>query len=138
AFEAILPRGDAYLVSTLEGGGYQVFERKGERAEGVLELPSREPPPAEVVAYIGKHGLPLGSAEAGKGWGDLAPVGELVGRARIVALGEATHGTREFFQLKHRLLEYLVARQGFTVFAIEANQPECRAINDYVVHGKGT
>ena len=40
--------------------------------------------------------------------------------------------------MKHRFLEYLVAKQGFTVFAIEANQPECRAINDYVVNGKGT
>jgi erythromycin esterase len=36
-----------------------------------------------------------------------------------------------------RVLEYLVVRQGFTVFAIEANQPECRAINDYVLHGTG-
>jgi erythromycin esterase len=96
------------------------------------------PPPAEVVAYIGQHGIPLASTEAGTAWGDLAPIDKLVAGARIVALGEATHGTREFFQLKHRLVEYLVAKQGFTVFAIEANQPECRAINDYVLYGKGT
>jgi erythromycin esterase len=41
------------------------------------------------------------------------------------------------FQMKHRILEYLVEKQGFTVFAIEANWPESLAINDYVLHGKG-
>ncbi|HEX5758243.1 MAG TPA: erythromycin esterase family protein [Thermoanaerobaculia bacterium] len=34
---------------------------------------------------------------------DLAPLREVVGDARVVALGEATHGTREFFHLKHHL-----------------------------------
>jgi erythromycin esterase len=136
-FEAVLPRGDQYSVELLDGIGSGMFARKGDRVDVVLEIPSTEPPPAEVVAYVGKHGNPLVSAEAGNGFDDLAPIGKLIGNARIVALGEATHGTREFFQLKHRLLEYLVGKLGFTVFAIEANQPECRAINDYVLHGKG-
>lgn len=61
----------------------------------------------------------------------------VIGSARIVALGEATHGTREFFQLKHRLFEFLVMEMGFTTFAIEANWPESLAINDYVLHGQG-
>ncbi|HWO26724.1 MAG TPA: erythromycin esterase family protein [Kofleriaceae bacterium] len=137
AFEAILPRSDKYVIAQLGGSGSGVFERKGDRVDAVVEVPTQGPPPAEVVAYIGAHGIPLASVEAGTGFDDLAPLGKLVGGARIVALGEATHGTREFFQVKHRLLEYLVAKQGFTVFAIEANQPECRAINDYVLHGKG-
>ncbi|WP_267162792.1 hypothetical protein [Halovenus salina] len=55
---------------------------------------------------------------------------------RIIALGEATHGTREFFQLKHRFLRYLVER-GAGVFALEANAPETLATNDSVVHGEG-
>ena len=54
-----------------------------------------------------------------------------------MALREATHGTREFFQLKHRMLEFLVAEMGFTVFGIEAMMPEAFAINDYVLTGKG-
>lgn len=43
-----------------------------------------------------------------------------IGNARIVALGEATHGTREFFQLKHRMLEFLATWMVFTIFSIEA------------------
>ncbi|KAF0245059.1 MAG: hypothetical protein FD180_1948, partial [Planctomycetota bacterium] len=93
--------------------------------------------PAGVVEWIAAHATPLVSPEAGHGFGDMAPIARLVGAAKIVALGEATHGTREFFQLKHRFLEYLVARLGFTVFAIEASQSECRAIDDYVLHGRG-
>src|SRR5262249_23299687 len=56
---------------------------------------------------------------------------------RIVSLGEATHGTREFFQLKHRLLEFCVAELGFTIFGIEASYPECLRVNDYVLRGTG-
>jgi hypothetical protein len=138
SFEATLPRGDTYHVAVVGDVASGRFERKGDRVDVTLTVPSRDPAPRAVVDYIAKHGLALAVTEAGNGFDDLAPIGALVGKARIVALGEATHGTREFFQLKHRVLEYLVATQGFRVFAIEANQPECRTINDYVLTGKGT
>src|SRR6202158_3250374 len=95
------------------------------------------PAPEEVVTWLRGHVGPLGTAAARRGDDDLRPLAAIVGKARIVALGAATHGTREFFQLKHRVLEYLVAEQGFTVFAIEANWPESVAVDDYVVHGTG-
>ena len=65
------------------------------------------------------------------------PLVDMVGDAHLVALGEATHGTREFFQLKHRILELLVRERGFNVFAIEATMPEAFAVNDYVLTGRG-
>lgn len=95
------------------------------------------PAPQAVKAWIRSHAVPLKSAEAGNGFEDLRPLAKLVGQARVVSLGEATHGTREFFQMKHRMLEYLVSELGFTAFAIEANLPECQALNDYVLEGKG-
>lgn len=36
----------------------------------------------------------------------------------------ATHVTREFFQVKHRMIEFLAIQMGFTIFTIEANMPE--------------
>jgi erythromycin esterase len=75
----------------------------------------------------------LAAAEGGD-LSDLAPLGRIVGGARVVALGEATHGTREFFRMKHRVLEYLVKEKGFNTFGIEATWAECERINDYV-HG---
>ena len=90
-----------------------------------------------TVGWLRRHAIPLTGVEAGRGFDDLEPLRSIIGTARIVALGEATHGSREFFQLKHRLLEFLVSEMGFTTFALEANWPESLAVNDFVVHGRG-
>jgi erythromycin esterase len=95
------------------------------------------PAPDAVVEAIAAGAVKLTAAEAGNGTADLEPLAKLVGKARVVGLGEATHGTREFFQLKHRMLEYLVEEHGFTVFAIEANFSEALAVNEYIHHGTG-
>ncbi|MEO7330205.1 MAG: erythromycin esterase family protein [Minicystis sp.] len=95
------------------------------------------PPPAEVVRWIKQKAIPLVTAEAGHGFDDMEPLRSVVGGARLVALGEATHGTREFFQMKHRMLEFLVEKMGFRAFAIEASFPETLAIDAYVRTGKG-
>jgi erythromycin esterase len=89
------------------------------------------------VAWIRSHAIPLKTVQAGHGFRDLKPLKKVVGSARIVALGEATHGTREFFQMKHRLIEFLASKMGFTIFAMEANMPEAYRLNDYVLHGTG-
>jgi erythromycin esterase-like protein len=60
-----------------------------------------------------------------------------VGDAHVVALGEGTVGTREFVQLKQRIVEYLASEMGFTTLAIQANMPEVRRLNDYVMTGRG-
>ena len=90
-----------------------------------------------AVAWIKSAAIPLKTAEAANGFDDMRPIKLLVGNARIVSLGESTHGTREIFQMKHRVLEYLASECGFTVFGIEASLPDCIAINDYVLHGTG-
>jgi erythromycin esterase-like protein len=90
-----------------------------------------------AVQWIRQNAVPLQTVEAGHGFADLEPLGQIVGNARIVELGEATHGTREFFQLKHRIIEYLAAQKGFTIFSIEGNMPEAYRLNDYVLHGIG-
>ena len=90
-----------------------------------------------AVRWVSTNAIPLATVEAGNGFADLAPLRTIVGDARVVSLGEATHGTREFFQLKHRLLEFCVSKLGFTIFGIEASYPECLRINDYVLNGTG-
>ena len=91
----------------------------------------------EVTRWISQNAIPLRSVEAGHGFKDLKPLRKVFKDIRIVALGEATHGSREFFQFKHRMLEFLVKEMGFTVFAIEASYPACLNINNYVLYGKG-
>ena len=52
----------------------------------------------------------------------------------IVGLGEATHGSAEFFKAKHRMLKYLVENHGFKIFAIEADFGESILINQAVLN----
>jgi len=91
----------------------------------------------EVSAWFRSVAIPIDSISPQSAFDDLRPLQSTIGNARIVAMGEATHGTHEFFQLKHRMLEFLVERMGFTVFGIEANWPESLAVNDYVLNGNG-
>lgn len=61
-----------------------------------------------------------------------------VGDSKIIGLGESTHGTSEFFSLKHKLLQYAVNELGFRVFALEDHLLMAQNINEYVKTGKGT
>jgi erythromycin esterase len=81
--------------------------------------------------------IPIRTTSPDSDINDLIPLKDLIGGAQIVGLGEATHGTHEFFTMKHRLVEFLVREMGFTVFAMEANTPEANRINDYILHGVG-
>jgi erythromycin esterase len=75
----------------------------------------------EVTGWLAQNALPLSSLTTGVSTVDLQPLKDVLDGVRIVGLGEATHRTREFFQLKHRLLEFLVTEMGFSVLAMEAS-----------------
>ena len=94
-------------------------------------------PPAELLAWLRENAVPLETAHPTDDDADLTPLKEVIGNARIVGLGEATHGTSEFFTLKHRLVRFLATEMGFTIFSIEANMPEAYRLNDYVLTGEG-
>ena len=81
-------------------------------------------PPADLVRWITEHAIPLRTVDPAADGADLMPLKEVFGDARILALGEATHGASEFFTLKNRLVRFLAEELGFTVFTIEANLPE--------------
>lgn len=56
---------------------------------------------------------------------------------RVLGLAESTHGTKEFIDIRHSMLQYLVTELQFNVFALEASESAAHEINDYVVHGAG-
>jgi erythromycin esterase-like protein len=65
--------------------------------------------------------------------------GELFGRfgdggARIVLVGEATHGSSEFYQARAAITRHLIERHGFTIVAVEADWPDAARIDRYVRH----
>jgi erythromycin esterase len=68
---------------------------------------------------------------------DLAPLPAILDGVEVVGFGDTTHGTKEFFDLRHRVLRFLVRRMGFRNLVIEASYSAAEAVNDYVVHGRG-
>lgn len=100
---------------------------------------TNQQPQADTVAqWIRSTAVPLVSVEPGVAGDDMVAFGEMIGDARLVALGEPTHGNREVFQLKHRIFEYLVREKGFRIFAIEAPFAETEDLNAYVLRGRGS
>lgn len=55
--------------------------------------------------------------------------------ARIVLLGEATHGTHEFYAARAQITRRLIERHGFNIVAVEGDWPDIARIDDYVRHG---
>jgi erythromycin esterase-like protein/predicted phosphoribosyltransferase len=63
---------------------------------------------------------------------DYAPLMQLVGDARFVLLGEASHGTHEFYRARAEITKRLIAEKGFTAVAVEADWPDAYRVNRYV------
>jgi protein-L-isoaspartate(D-aspartate) O-methyltransferase len=57
-----------------------------------------------------------------------------IGEARIVLLGEATHGTSEFYRMRARVTQALIQQKGFSLVAVEADWPDAGRIDHYVRH----
>ena len=73
--------------------------------------------------------------EAAEPFGDLHELCDLVERfadSKVVLLGEATHGTAEFYQARARITEMLVDRHGFNIVAVEADWPDAAVYDAYV------
>lgn len=90
-----------------------------------------------LTQWLDQNALSITTPVAENGFEDLLPLKQTLSDTRLLALGEATHGTREFFQLKHRLLEFAVEELGFRAFAMEAGFSECLQIDSYVQGGPG-
>src|SRR6202035_5005121 len=57
-----------------------------------------------------------------------------IGDARVVLLGEATHGTSEFYRMRARITKELILRRGFDFVAVEADWPDAARIDQYIRH----
>ncbi len=98
-------------------------------ANGLL-IPSQH---AKVVRTSLSHVI----ADAAEPFGDLdelATLAERFANRRVVLLGEATHGTAEFYDARARITEMLVRKHGFNVVAVEADWPDA-TVYDALVRG---
>jgi erythromycin esterase-like protein len=90
-----------------------------------------------VVGWIKSNAVRLNSTDPAAPPDDLAPVRAMVGNARVVALGESTHGAHEEATLKHRVLRFLVEQMGFRSIAWEEDWTMGLLLDDYIRTGRG-
>jgi erythromycin esterase len=64
----------------------------------------------------------------------LDPLMEAIGEARYVLLGEASHGTHEYYRWRAELSKRLITEKGFSFVAVEGDWPDCYRVNRYVKH----
>ncbi|MGE3625264.1 MAG: protein-L-isoaspartate(D-aspartate) O-methyltransferase [Hyphomicrobiales bacterium] len=87
-------------------------------------------PDAAVVETIARHAQPFDDVDRA----DLAPLLKRIGAARVVLIGESTHGTSEFYRMRERLTRALITEKGFNIVAIEGDWPDATRIDHYVRH----
>jgi erythromycin esterase-like protein len=63
---------------------------------------------------------------------DYGPLLDLIGDARVVLLGEASHGTHEFYRERARITRRLIEEKGFSAVAVEADWPDAYHVNRWV------
>jgi erythromycin esterase-like protein len=87
------------------------------------------PPAARegLVAAIRRDAVPItGSAR------DLDAVLDVIGDARLVLIGEGSHGTHEFYRQRALITRRLISERGFNAVAVEADWPDALRVNRYV------
>lgn len=81
---------------------------------------------SEVVNAVKQWAYPLHSKA------DLQPLFERIGDARIVMLGEASHGTHEYYTWRSQISKRLIEEKGFNFIAVEGDWPDCYRLNRFV------
>ncbi|PYF08412.1 erythromycin esterase family protein [Ureibacillus chungkukjangi] len=81
--------------------------------------------PRKLINAIKEQSLPLNDQS-------LDNIIETIGNARIVMIGEASHGTSEFYTTRAELSKKLIEQKGFHVIAVEGDWPSVQTVNQYV------
>jgi len=103
---------------------------KGELAAFARPTAKAAIEPEKLSRQIAQHAEAFESIESA----DLTPILRRIGDARVVLLGEATHGTSEFYRMRERITRELIDKKGFNFVAIEGDWPDAARIDHYVRH----
>jgi protein-L-isoaspartate(D-aspartate) O-methyltransferase len=85
--------------------------------------------PGTLATLVRENAEPFGDLSAGS----VDALIERIGDARLVLLGEATHGTSEFYRMRTRISRELIERCGFDFVALEADWPDAARVDDWVL-----
>ncbi|NOR43160.1 MAG: protein-L-isoaspartate O-methyltransferase, partial [Gammaproteobacteria bacterium] len=106
------------LIATADGQG---------DVSAIAEKQTGQTPPtlSELIYDSSEHFTDINSA-------NLNGLLERIGDSRLVLLGEATHGSAEFYDMRARITRELIEKKGFNIIAVEADWPDATSINFYI------
>lgn len=90
------------------------------------------------AGWVKDHAAALATLDLHDPVDDLKPLRDIVGGAKVVALGESARHVSEFYRVRHRIMRFLVERCGFRVYAVEAPFTQGQALDAWVRGGAGT
>lgn len=114
--------GDVRFVPLVGVQGWHEADEQVPWDGRIRRAPSR---PDTISRLIREQAWPFADIESA----DLGPLVERLAGARVVCLGEATHGTSEFYRMRARITEELVRHHGFDIVAIEGDWPDAAVVN---------
>ena len=89
------------------------------------------------VRWASAHALPVARLEMAGDLPDLVPLKSSIGSARVIAIGEPTHGAHELLAFRNRLIRFLVEQTGVTAVTLESGFTESWAVDSFVRGGPG-
>lgn len=92
----------------------------------IRSVTREDDPAAGLVEQVHSISHPL------RGAADLDPLLDRIGEARYVLLGEASHGTHEYYTWRAEISRRLLQEKGFSFIAVEGDWPDCYRVNRYV------
>lgn len=116
---------DVRFVPLIGARGWQNHEP---HATHVLAEPRPPSRPAAVAELIRETAEPIERIHGAH----LGALCERIGDCRLALIGEATHGTSEFYRLRAEITKELIQRHGFRFVAIEADWPDAVRVDQYV------
>jgi protein-L-isoaspartate(D-aspartate) O-methyltransferase len=120
--------GRVQFVPLIGSAGWAVNQVPEVRHRAARPLRITEPSGRELSDLVAGHCEPFGALEQA----DLGPLLQRIGDARVVLIGEATHGTSEFYRMRARITRTLIEERGFNIVAIEGDWPDAAAIDAHV------
>lgn len=107
-------------------------------ATGALLAPVAAQASPDPLRALERAAHPLRTTEPAGPAADLRALGRMIGGATVVGLGEATHGSHEFFTMKQRVFQFLVREKGFRTFALEMGWAAGLRVDEYLQTGAGS
>ena len=118
---------DVRFVPLIGEEGWEVEQPRPETARPRV-IQTRPRVSETLPGLISRHGEAFETLQDA----NLDPLLQRIGDARVVLLGEASHGTSEFYTMRARITQRLIEEKGFNIIAAEADWPDAARIDHYV------